>query len=92
MKKIILILTIITLMIISFMAGILYFPYQNKKFDESSIGTKLNENRKKWGKPDKVDVNQYEIIDTYYPIVPLNEYKFFFNKNDSLMNRRWKEY
>jgi hypothetical protein len=73
------------------MAGILYFPYQNKKFEESYIGISLKDNRKKWGNPDKINETPYEIIDTYYPIVPLNEYKFFFNKKDSLMSRRWKE-
>ena len=82
----------VLLIILSLFIGLLYFPYQNKKFEESNIGMKLNENRKKWGKPDKTIEIQGNIIDTYYPIIPLNEYKFFFNKKDSLMNQRWKEY
>lgn len=91
-RKLFFALLLIFCSILSFFLGLLYFPYKNKKYEESNIGMKLNENRKKWGKPEKTIETKNDIIDTYYPIIPLNEYKFFFNKKDSLMNMRWKEY
>lgn len=75
-----------------FVLGLLYFPYKSKKFYSSNEGIKLSENREIWGSPDKIIITENEIIETYYPILPLNEYKFFFNKKDSLLTRKWKEY
>lgn len=44
-----------------------------------------------WGKPDKSEQNEFETIDTYYPVIPLNECKFFFSKKDNLLVRIWKD-
>lgn len=75
-----------------FVLGMLYFPYKNKNFYSSSDGIRLSENRVIWGNPDKINVTETEIIETYYPFLPLNEYKFFYNKKDSLLTKKWKEY
>lgn len=75
-----------------FVFGMLYFPYKTKKFYLSELGMKLNENRMIWGNPDKIDITKNEIIESYYPILPLNEYKFFYNKKDSLLVNKWREY
>lgn len=91
MRKISVISLVIAVMLFSFFAGLLYFPYKNLNFEKSQIGVNLKDNRKMWGTPDKSDENQYEIVDTYYPMIPLNEYKFFFSKKDSLLIGRWKD-
>jgi cell division septal protein FtsQ len=75
-----------------FVLGMLYFQYINKKFYSSNEGIELSRNRVIWGNPDKINIIENEIIETYYPILPLNEYKFFFSKKDSLLIRKWKEY
>lgn len=92
MKKNYVILIVIVLCLISFMSGIVYCSFLNKKFYDSNIGMSLKENRKRWGKPDRIDINNFDVIDTYKSILPLNEYKFFYKKNDSLLYNRWKEY
>jgi len=92
MKKIFCIFLIIITCLLSFISGILYCTYQNKKFYDAYVGISLKENRKKWGGPDRIDKNKYEIVDTYKKLLPFNEYKFFYNKKDSLMTNSWKEY
>ena len=87
-----LILIVIVLCPISFTSGIVYCSFLNKKFYDSDIGMPLIENRKRWGRPDRIDTNSLEIIDTYNSVFPHNEYKFFYKKNDSLLYSRWKEY
>ncbi|MFL9834642.1 hypothetical protein [Chryseobacterium terrae] len=92
MKKTYKILIMIIFSLISFISGTIYCSYINKKFYDSNIGMTLKENRKVWGKPDKIDINRFEIVDTYRSILPLNKYKFFYKIEDSIMIRSWKEY
>lgn len=92
-KIIIYIITVIISNLLSFCLGIFYYQNKSIKFLKSvNNQTTIIENRKIWGKPDKIDYNENEIIETYYPILPVNEYKFFFNKKDSILTEKWKEY
>lgn len=40
----------------------------------------LKDNREIWGTPDNSVENVYEIVGTYYLMIPLNKYKFFLVK------------
>lgn len=91
-NKVVFIVVYLTSICLFYVLGLFYFPYKSKKYYSSNIGIELKENRLIWGNPDKVNVTENEIIETYYPILPLNEYKFFYSKKDSLLVRKWKEY
>ena len=79
-------------MVISYSFGLMYFPNITKNFHETNEGSSLKNNRENWGRPDKIQINDYEIIDTYHAKFSLNEYKFFYDKKDSLLIKKWREY
>lgn len=97
MKKYIKVIIFITVLflsnLLSFILGLLYLQNQTIKFMKSIKNqTTIIENRKVWGTPDRIDYSESEIIETFYPIIPVNEYKFFFDKKDSVLIDKWKEY
>ncbi len=66
----------------------LYLYIQNKKFNKTKIGMKMEEIRKFVGKPDEIKSYNGEIMEVYY-YFPTAESRFFYSNKDSILVQKW---
>lgn len=85
--KIILALIIIFILMIIFLRT--YLDIQNKQFNKTKVGMKMEEVRKIVGKPDEITPFNGEIMEVYY-YFPNAESRFFYSKKDSILTRNWR--
>ena len=59
-------------------------------YNNTKLGTRLDENIKTWGKPSYIGGDKSTII-YVYKVYPTNKYVFIFSKKDSILKKKWKE-
>ena len=67
----------------------LYLYLQNRTFNKTKVGMKMENVRKIMGNPDEIKPFDGEIMEVYY-YFPNAESRFFYSKKDSILTRNWR--
>lgn len=90
-NKIILTFIFIFFLSIGFFLGYVYYHFENMKVNKILLNSKMDENIKVLGKPNKVIINNDSISHVYYFSFPINEFILFYDENN-ILYKSWKEY
>ena len=67
----------------------LYLYLQNRTFNKTKVGMKMENVRKIMGNPDEIKPFDGEIMEVYY-YFPNAESRFFYSKKDKILTRNWR--
>ena len=76
---------LILFLIISYL---FYYDYKYKSLEINKFN--IQSVRNMWGNPSYTSDGEIEIIDTH--MTPINKYVFIYNKKDSILIKKWREY